>query len=60
MIVFPFYALAQVLVMPLLGVMKYVVLARRHKRLGPYRFGYRRSEVLRDVWRVKTYPSGRP
>src|SRR3954451_7567911 len=60
MIVFPFYALAQVLVMPLLGVVKYVELARRRKRLGRYRFGYRRNEVLRDVWRVKTYPSGRP
>jgi cellulose synthase/poly-beta-1,6-N-acetylglucosamine synthase-like glycosyltransferase len=60
MIVFPFYALAQVLVMPLLGVVKYVELARRRRRLGRYRFGYRRNEVLRDVWRVTTYPSGRP
>jgi cellulose synthase/poly-beta-1,6-N-acetylglucosamine synthase-like glycosyltransferase len=60
MIVFPFYALAQVLVMPLLGVVKYVELARRRRRLGRYRFGYRRNEVLRDIWRVTTYPSGRP
>ena len=60
MIVFPFYALAQVLVMPLLGAVKYVELARRRGRLGRYRFGYRRNEVLRDVWRVTTYPSGRP
>jgi cellulose synthase/poly-beta-1,6-N-acetylglucosamine synthase-like glycosyltransferase len=60
MIVFPFYALAQVLVMPLLGVVKYFELARRRRRLGRYRFAYRRDEVLRDVWRVTTYPSGRP
>ena len=60
MIVFPFYALAQVLVMPLLGVVKYVELARRRRCLGRYRFGYRRNEVLRDVGRVTTYPSGRP
>jgi cellulose synthase/poly-beta-1,6-N-acetylglucosamine synthase-like glycosyltransferase len=60
MIVFPFYALAQVMVMPVLGVVKYVELARRRRHLGRYRFGYRRSEVLRDVWRVTTYPSGRP
>jgi Glycosyl transferase family group 2 len=60
MIVFPFYALAQVLVMPLLGAVKYVELARHRGRLGRYRFGYRRDQVLRDVWRVTTYPSGRP
>jgi hypothetical protein len=60
MIVFPFYALAQVIFMPVLGVVKYAELARRRRRLGRYRFGYRRNEVLRDAWRVTTYPSGRP
>jgi len=60
MVVFPFYALAQVLVMPPLGALKYIELARRRRRLGRYAFGYRRDEVLRDIWRVTTYPSGRP
>jgi hypothetical protein len=43
MLVFPLYALAQSLVMPLLGVYSYVVLARREGRPGRYRFGYRRG-----------------
>jgi len=43
MIVFPTYALAQSLVMPLLGACYYVVLARRNGRLGRYRFDYRRG-----------------
>jgi hypothetical protein len=43
MLVFPLYALAQSLVMPLLGVYSYVVLARREARPGRYRFGYRRG-----------------
>jgi cellulose synthase/poly-beta-1,6-N-acetylglucosamine synthase-like glycosyltransferase len=60
MILFPFYALAQVLVMPPLGALKYVELARRRRRIGRYRFSYRREQALRDVWRVTTYPSGRP
>jgi Glycosyl transferase family group 2 len=59
MIVFPFYALAQVLVMPPLGVLKYFELARRRRRLGRYAFGYRRRKVLHDIRRVLTYPSGR-
>jgi hypothetical protein len=42
MIVFPLYALVQSLVMPLLGACYYVVLAYRRRRLGRYRFGYRR------------------
>ena len=57
MIFFPFYALAQVLVMPPLGALKYIELARRRRRVGRYRFGYRREQVLRDVRRVRTYPS---
>jgi cellulose synthase/poly-beta-1,6-N-acetylglucosamine synthase-like glycosyltransferase len=60
MLLFPFYALTQVLVMPMLGVLKYVEVARRKRRLGRYRFGYRRREVLRVVRRVMTYPTGRP
>ena len=59
MIFFPFYALAQVLVMPPLGALKYIELARRRRRVGRYRFGYRRDQVLRDIRRVSTYPSGR-
>ena len=59
MIVFPFYALAQVLVMPPFGALKYFELARRRRRAGRYRFGYRRREVLRVIGRVMTYPTGR-
>jgi hypothetical protein len=59
MIVFPFYALAQVLVMPPFGALKYLELARRRRRAGRYRFGYRRREVLRVIVRVMTYPTGR-
>jgi cellulose synthase/poly-beta-1,6-N-acetylglucosamine synthase-like glycosyltransferase len=43
MIVFPLYSLAQTLVLPPLGVIKYVQSARRAGRLGRYRFGYRRG-----------------
>jgi hypothetical protein len=42
MIVFPIYAFAQSLVMPWLGACYYVVLARRRRKLGRYRTGYRR------------------
>jgi hypothetical protein len=59
MVVFPFYALAQVLVMPLFGALTYFGLARRRRHVGRYGFGYRRREVLRVVRRVMTYPSGR-
>ena len=43
MLVFPIYALAQSLLMPLAGAVYYVVLARRAGSLGRYRFGYRRG-----------------
>jgi cellulose synthase/poly-beta-1,6-N-acetylglucosamine synthase-like glycosyltransferase len=43
MLVMPFYSIAQVLVMPPLGALQYVVLARRRGRLGRYGFGYRRG-----------------
>jgi cellulose synthase/poly-beta-1,6-N-acetylglucosamine synthase-like glycosyltransferase len=59
MIVFPFYALAQVIVMPPFGVLKYFEVARAQRRLGRYGFGYRRREALRVIRRVLTYPSGR-
>jgi cellulose synthase/poly-beta-1,6-N-acetylglucosamine synthase-like glycosyltransferase len=59
MIVFPFYALAQVLVMPPLGALKYFELAWRRRSAGRYRFGYRRYEALRVIRRVITYPTGR-
>jgi Glycosyl transferase family group 2 len=59
MVVFPFYALAQVLVMPPLGALKYFELARSRRRAGRYRFGYRRHEALRVIRRVMSYPTGR-
>jgi hypothetical protein len=59
MVVFPFYALVQVLVMPVFGALTYLGLARRRRRVGRYGFGYRRREVLRVIRRVTTYPSGR-
>ena len=43
MLVFPIYALAQSLVMPLARACYYVVLARRTGSLGRYQFGYRRG-----------------
>ena len=43
MLVFPIYALAQSLVMPPLGVVRYVQLVRRNGSLGRFRFGYRRG-----------------
>jgi cellulose synthase/poly-beta-1,6-N-acetylglucosamine synthase-like glycosyltransferase len=59
MVVFPVYALVQVLVMPVFGALTYFKLARRRRRVGRYEFGYRRREVLRVIRRVTTYPSGR-
>ncbi|HEY3184424.1 MAG TPA: hypothetical protein VGJ77_16405 [Gaiellaceae bacterium] len=47
MLAFPFYSLLQILVMPALGAVQYVMLSRRRGALGRYGFGYRRrSEVL--------------
>jgi cellulose synthase/poly-beta-1,6-N-acetylglucosamine synthase-like glycosyltransferase len=46
MLVFPFYSLAQVLVMPPLGALSYLVAATRRRRLGRYGFGYWRRRVL--------------
>jgi len=43
MLVFPIYALAQSLVMPVVGAVHYFVLAREQKRLGRYQFRYRRG-----------------
>jgi hypothetical protein len=42
MLVFPFYSLVQVLIMPPVGALYYFVLAKRRRRLGRYGFGYRR------------------
>jgi cellulose synthase/poly-beta-1,6-N-acetylglucosamine synthase-like glycosyltransferase len=42
MLVFPLYSLFQVVVMPPLGAVWYVVVAVRRRRLGRYEFGYRR------------------
>jgi hypothetical protein len=49
MIVFPLYALAQSMVLPVLGALKFVQLARQRRSIGRYRFRYRRgipSEIL--------------
>ena len=59
MIVFPFYALAQVLVMPAFGALTYFKLAKERRCVGRYRFGYRRHEALRVIRRVIAYPTGR-
>ena len=42
MLVFPAYSLVQVLIMPPIGAVYYVVLACRRGRIGRYGFGYRR------------------
>jgi hypothetical protein len=59
MIVFPFYALAQVLVMPVFGALTYFQLAGSRRCAGRYQFGYRRREALRVIRRVIAYPTGR-
>lgn len=46
MLIFPPYALAQAVLMPTVGSVYYLLLARRQGYLGRYRFGYRRREVL--------------
>jgi hypothetical protein len=43
MLVFPFYSFLQTFVMPPVGAAHYLVLARRQRRLGRYRFGILRS-----------------
>jgi hypothetical protein len=43
MIVFPFYAFARAMLMPLVGSIYYWMLARRQGFLGRYRFGYGRG-----------------
>jgi uncharacterized YccA/Bax inhibitor family protein len=43
MLVFPLYALFQSMVMPPLGAVTYLLLARKRGHLGRYRFGYRRG-----------------
>lgn len=45
MLVFPLYAMFQSFVMPAVGAITYVLLVRRRKRLGRYRFGYLRRVV---------------
>jgi cellulose synthase/poly-beta-1,6-N-acetylglucosamine synthase-like glycosyltransferase len=45
MIVFPLYSMLQVLVMPVVGAVYYVVLARRRGCLGRYGFDYRRRRL---------------
>ena len=48
MLVFPFYSLVQILVLPPVGAVHYVVLARRRQTIGRYRFGYRRGSADPD------------
>jgi hypothetical protein len=57
MVVFPLYALVQILIMPPLGAVHYVVLARRRQKLGRYRFGYRRGPVAVDGALAPTTPA---
>jgi hypothetical protein len=57
MLVFPFYSLVQILVMPPLGAVHYLVLARRRQTLGRYRFGYRRGPVAVDGALAPTIPA---
>jgi cellulose synthase/poly-beta-1,6-N-acetylglucosamine synthase-like glycosyltransferase len=45
MLVFPFYSLAQVLVMPPVGAAYYFVVAWRRRRFGRYGFGLRRLRI---------------
>jgi cellulose synthase/poly-beta-1,6-N-acetylglucosamine synthase-like glycosyltransferase len=45
MLVMPLYSMVQVLVMPPLGAVHYVILARRRGYLGRYGFGYRRRRI---------------
>jgi len=45
MLVFPFYSLVQVLVMPPIGAAYYFVVAWRRRRLGRYGFGLRRLRI---------------
>jgi Glycosyl transferase family group 2 len=45
MLVFPPYALAQAILMPLVGATYYVMLARRQGRLGRYEISYRRRPL---------------
>jgi hypothetical protein len=47
MVLFPFYALVQSLLMPFLGACTYFRLAYRRRRLGRYRFGYRLGVPVR-------------
>jgi cellulose synthase/poly-beta-1,6-N-acetylglucosamine synthase-like glycosyltransferase len=54
MLVFPVYSLLQGLVLPLLGAIHYVVLARRARSLGRYRFGYRRGAPAGAIERLRS------
>ncbi len=67
MLVFPFYALAQAMVLPPLGAITYATLAWQRHDLGRYRFGFRRSrrperaaqpKQRRESVPVKHAPSG--
>ncbi len=53
MLVFPIYSLVQSFVMPVLGALYYVVLARRRRSLGRYRFDFPRGlprRVEEEIW----------
>jgi hypothetical protein len=43
MLVFPLYALAQSMILPALGALRFLQLARDKKSIGRYRFRYRRG-----------------
>ena len=57
MLVFPLYSLVQILIMPPVGAVHYVVLARRRQTLGRYRFGHRRRPVTPDCAPQPTIPA---
>jgi hypothetical protein len=60
MVAYPLYAFAQALAMPTVGAVYFCVLAVRQRRLGRYRFGYRRWWRLAAPPRSAGYPRNSP
>jgi cellulose synthase/poly-beta-1,6-N-acetylglucosamine synthase-like glycosyltransferase len=57
MLVFPLYSLVQILIMPPIGAVYYVILALRRRTLGRYRFGYLRASVAPESALHPTIPA---
>jgi hypothetical protein len=51
MLLLPFYALLQSMLMTPAGVVTYLILARRYRNFGRYHFGYRRPSRSIAAWR---------